>query len=249
MKTWVTKFDEELLAKSKVYLAAAEAHPESCALLEKFGFTAEERARGHRLIENTERSFAWEREGRAWNFLGLTRERREQEARDWYKDTRERFVAECLRRAEEDSGWVGYGPATQWPLGRKLTTGTVILVKNSAKAFSVKALLDHRAEMRKNLALAASERPADAPPPKDTALVELAGWYERWKLLAQRVFRQRGDLMAPPRLRSRVAQAKYGEKAAGSLPVISSNAGPANNDVADDADLSEDAARGAMAEA
>lgn len=93
----------------------------------------------------------------------------------------------------------------------------------------MRALLDHRAERRKNLRRAAEEKPADAPPPKDTALVELAGWYERWRLLAQRVFRQRPDLMAPyglkpgrapQRLRSRVAQIQYGEGAAGKLPAI-----------------------------
>ena len=67
------------------------------------------------------------------------------------------------------------------------------------------------------------ERPEGAPPPKDTTLVELRGWYERWHLLAQRVFRGREDLLAPfgltsgkapPRLRGKAAQIKYGERAA-----------------------------------
>jgi hypothetical protein len=247
MKTWVTQYDEELLQKSKVFLAAADANPESRAVLTKFGFSDEERERGRQLIADTERSFTWEREGRAWNFLATTPERRIEEARHWYKDTRERYVAECFRRAEEDSGWVGFGSATAWPVSRKLTAGPVIFASNTAKIFSLKKLFEHREELRRNLALAQTDKPKDAPPPKDTALVVLAGWYERWRLLAQRVFRQRPDLMAPygltpgkapPRLRSRVAQLKYGEKAAGSLPVINNpGAAPAENEDADEPDV------------
>ena len=245
MKTWITKFDEELLEKSKVFLAAADANEGSRALLTKFGFTDEERERGRQLVADTERSFLWEREGRAWNFLTPTAERRLKEARHWYKDSRERYVAECFRRAEEDSGWVGFGPARSWPVSRKLTTGAVIFARNAVKVFSVGKLLEHRAELKRNLALAQSEKPAGAPPPKDTALVVLSGWFERWRLLAQRVFRQRPDLMspygltpgkAPPRLRSRVAQLKYGEKAAGSLPVISNPGAPPADDGDDEAE-------------
>ena len=88
-----------------------------------------------------------------------------------------------------------------------------------------RAYVTHAASLRRNVERGQGPKPADAPPPKDTALVELAGWYERWRLLAHRVFRERGDLMAPygltpgkapPRLRGKEA-VKYGEKAAGSL--------------------------------
>lgn len=251
MKTWITKYDEELLEKSKVFLKASYERPESCAMLDKYGYSAEERERGSRLIANTERSFQWLREGRAWNFIGLTETRRLQEAHDWYKDTRNRYVADCFRDAEEESGWVGYRPASQWPFLRKLTVGSAVFVRHAVRAFSFGALLQHRRELQQNLSLAAQERPQDAPPPKDTALVELAGWYERWRLLAQRVFRQRPDLMtpyglkpgkAPPRLRSKVAQLRYGEGAAGKLPIINGTgllSGQAEVDEGDEAAAAE----------
>jgi hypothetical protein len=92
-------------------------------------------------------------------------------------------------------------------------------------ALSVRAWLAQRADLARNVQRARGPKPSSAPPPKDTALVELAGWYERWRLLAHRVFRERPDLLepfglkpgkAPPRLRTAGAE-KYGEKAAGSL--------------------------------
>ncbi len=228
MKVQITRYDQELLDRSRALLAAADANPESRAILERFDFTDEQRERGRTLITSTERSFEWERAGKAWSFIGLTPERRLEEARHWYRDTRQRYVAECLRRAEEDSGWVGFGSATRWPLSRKLTLGPMIFARHAIQVFSLAALRSHRDELRRNLALANQERPADAPPPKDTALVELASWYERWRLLVQRVFRTRPDLMAPygltpgkapPRLRGEVAERRFGERAAGSLAV------------------------------
>lgn len=104
MKTWVTKFDEELLERSRVFLAAAEAHPNSHVLLEKYGFGPEEQERGRRLVAATEKSFQWAREGRSWNFLGLTRERRAQDARDWYADTRWPNACDGPRRTRVGSG-------------------------------------------------------------------------------------------------------------------------------------------------
>jgi hypothetical protein len=92
-------------------------------------------------------------------------------------------------------------------------------------ALSARAWLAQRRELARDVRRARGEKPEAAPPPKDTALVELAGWYERWRLLAHRVFRERPDLLepfglkpgkAPPRLRGAEA-AKYGEKAAGSV--------------------------------
>ena len=219
----ITRFDEELLEKARLFLRAADENPESRAFLEKFGFSAQERARGHTLVENTRLAFEWEREGKAWNFLSPTPERRLEEARYWYADTRRRYLRDCLRAAEDESGWTGYKPPAQWSLARKATVGLAIALRHAVRAASPRAWLGHRAALRRNLERALGERPADAPPPKDSTLVELSGWYEHWRLLAQRVFRERGDLMspyglvpgkAPPRLRSRSAQLKFGEKAA-----------------------------------
>lgn len=226
MSAVITKFDEELVERSRLFLAAAEAHPESSSILERFGFSKAEVERGNQLVREALRSFEWERAGKAYNFLSPTPERRVAEALGWYKDTRRRYVRRCLRKAEEAAGWVGEGTASRWPLSRKLTVGTAVALRTALAAASPVALLDHRAELRRNIAAARAQKPKDAPPPKDTVLVELAGWYERWRLLAQRVFRERPDLMAPfglvpgkapPRLRSRSARLKYGEKAAGSL--------------------------------
>jgi hypothetical protein len=221
----ITHYDLELLEKAKLFLDAAGAQPESRAFLERYGFNDRELERGRQLVSNTERSFEWEREGKAWNFLSPTAARRTEEARYWYADTRRRYLRACLRAAEEESGWVGYKPSAQWSVTRKLTEGVLIALRQALRAASPAAYLAHRAELRRNLVRALGERPADAPPPKDSSLVELSGWYEHWRLLAQRVFRGRPDLMtpyglvpgkAPPRLRSRSARAKYGEGAAGS---------------------------------
>lgn len=224
--TQITQYDRQLLAEARRFLTAAEQHAESRGVLERFGFHAEERDRGARLIDNAERAIEWEMAGKAWNFLSPTPERRMAEARDWYADTRRRHSRACLRRAEEAAGWVGQGASSHWPRSRKLTLGTALALWHGSRAASPAAWLAHRAELRTNLRRARGERPDGAPPPKDSALVELAGWYERWRLLAQRVFRARPDLMAPygltpgkapPRLRSRSARLKYGEQAAGSL--------------------------------
>jgi hypothetical protein len=220
----INHFEDELLEKARLFLKAAEENSGSRAYLEDFGFAPAERDRGHTLVRNVERSFEWERRGIAWNFLSPTVERRLLEARHWYKDRRRRHVRACLRAAEEESGWVGYGPHSSWNFSRKATQGLAIALRHALRAASPAALLRHRAELRRNLASARGEKPADAPPPKDSALVELAGWYEHWRLLAQRIFRERPELMAPyglvpgkapPRLRSHSARLKFGEKAAG----------------------------------
>ncbi len=206
MKTWITRFDEELLENSRRFLGAADANPQSRApRSSSSSFTEAERERGRTLIRATERSFEWERAGTAWNFLSPTPERRRAEAIHWFKDGRRRYLRDCVRAAES-------------------AHGVRAIVEQVAKALSPFAYLEERAQFKRNLARAAGEKPADAPPPKDTALVELAGWYEHWRLLAQRVFRQRPDLMAPyglkpgkapPRLRGKEAKLKYGERAAG----------------------------------
>ncbi len=223
----MNRFEIELLEKAGTFLKAAAENPESRAFLEKYGFKDAEQERGRELVRNTERSFEWERSGKAWNFLSPTVERRLDEARHWYKDHRRRYMRACFRAAEEESGWVGYGPAASWSVARKATVGTAIAFGHALRVFSPSALLEERAELRRNLERAHGEKPADAPPPKDSTLVELSGWYEHWRLLAQRIFRERPDLMAPygltpgkapPRLRSRSARLKYGEGAAGTAP-------------------------------
>ena len=223
MNAKITQYDEELVAKSRVFLDGAEKDPESTALLDRYGFSAEERARGRVLIVNAEASFAWERAGKAWNFLSPTPARREKEARDWYADAVRRYVQSCLRDAEAAAGWTGQGDAAGWSVGRKLTLGTLRALPHVLRAASPEAQKRLRDELRVNLERAKGERPEGAPPPKDTTLVELRGWYERWHLLAHRVFRGRDDLLAPlglhsgkapPRLRGKSAQLKYGEGAA-----------------------------------
>jgi hypothetical protein len=220
----VNRFEEELLTRARVFLKAAGENADSRAFLEEYGFKPEEQQRGRELVDNVERSFEWERSGKAWNFLSPTVARRMEEARHWYKDHRRRHMRACLREAEEESGWVGYRPAASWSVGRKATLGLAIALRHALRAASPWAYLAHRAELRRDLQLARGEKPAGAPPPKDSALVELAGWYEHWRLLTQRIFRERPELMAPfgltpgkapPRLRSRSARLKYGEGAAG----------------------------------
>ena len=225
MSAKITKYDEQLVREARVFLRAAHENPESTALLERFGFDAKERGRGQQLSDDAARAFEWERAGKAWNFLAPTPARRAAEARDWYQDTRRRYVRACLRRAEERAGWVGQDPASRLPLGKKLTHGTVVALAHALSAASPAAWLEHRIGLGRDLEAARGERPEGAPPPKDSALVELAGWFERWRLVATRVFRERPDLLGPfgltagkppPRLRSRSALQKYGEKAASS---------------------------------
>jgi hypothetical protein len=231
-KAVITEFDVELVDKSKLFLDAAEANPGSRALLQQFGYSKDEHERGVRLVREAGRSFEWERAGTAWNFLSRTPEKRVLEARAWYKDARLRFMRGCLRRAEAAAGW-SQGAASQWPLWKKLTIGTAKGLGEAVRVASPSVLLEHRTELRMDVARAKGSKPEGAPPPKDTALVELGGWYERWRLLAQRVFRERADLMAPygltpgkapPRLRGKEA-VKYGEKAAPRLPILSSAGG------------------------
>jgi hypothetical protein len=225
VKATITKYDLELVDLARTFLAAAEANPASRAMLEKYGFSTEEQVRGAHLVCEAERSFAWVRAGKAYDFLSPTPEKRVAEAHGWYADTRRRYMRDCIRKAEEAAGWVGRGSRSRWPLWRKLTQGTLVAFTHAKEVTSLRAWVGHRRELRRNLKRAKGPRPKDAPPPKDTALVELAGWYERWRLLAHRVFRQRPDLLAPyglkpgkapPRLRGKEA-AKYGEKAAGTL--------------------------------
>jgi hypothetical protein len=223
MSANITRYDRELVEQALRFLRAADENPESAALLARFGFDARERARGLELARDAERAFEWESADLAWNFLSSTPAARAKEARGWYEDARRRWVRSCFRRAEEKAGWVGSEPASAWPLSLKLTLGTLVAARHALRAASPRVWLEQRARLSRDLERARGERPTDAPPPKDSVLVELSGWYERWRLLAQRVFRERQDLLEPfglvagnppPRLRSRSALLKYGEKAA-----------------------------------
>jgi hypothetical protein len=223
MSAKITKYDEELVRQAQRFLRAAHENPETTAILERFGFDAKERERGRELTDNAARAFEWERAGKAYNFLAPTPERRAAEARDWYKENRRRHVRWCLKQAEERAGWTGEQPASRWSLGKKLTLGTVVAMANALSALSPAAWLEHRTTLARDLEAARGERPQGAPPPKDSSLVELSGWFERWRLQTTRVFRERPDLLAPfgltagkppPRLRSRSAVQKFGEKAA-----------------------------------
>jgi len=238
MKANITQFDEELVEKSRRFLDAADANPASLELLEKYGFVAAERERGRALVRDAARSFEWERTGNAWNFLSPTAERRIAEAQSWYRDRRRRHLRSCVAQAEREAGWTGDRPATRWPLRRKLAVAGVAAVRAAARALSPTVWRAHRAQLARDLARASGPRPADAPPPKDTVLVELSGWYERWHLLAQRLFRGRADLLAPfglvpgkapPRLRGREARLKYGERAGTSLPLVRDDGSPAQS--------------------
>jgi hypothetical protein len=197
----------ELVALSRRFVAAAEEHAESRAMLERYGYTRLERARGVTLIDQAERAFAWEQQGLSWNFLSATAAERRREAGGWFVTARRRHVQRALRAAEGG--------------------GVVGVARSIARALSPTALAQDLDQLRRDLRRASCDRPADAPPPRDAVLVELQGWYERWRLLAQRLFRGRPDLLspyglvpgkAPPRLRGKLAREQYGEGAAGKLP-------------------------------
>jgi hypothetical protein len=223
MKAHITKYDEELVESSRRYLEALDANPESRKLLERYGLTEDAVSRGRLLVSDAQKSFEWEREGKAYNFLSPTPEGRMNEARYWYADAVRRWRQSCFREAEQAAGWTGTGPASGWPIWRKLAQGTLQAIPHAARAASIEAHRRLRAELQENLELARRDRPEGAPPPKDTTLVELRGWYERWHLLAHRVFRGRDDLLAPfglvsgkapPRLRGQAAHEKLGDSAA-----------------------------------
>lgn len=252
MKAKITQYDEELVVNARRFLEAAEKNPDSRAVLERFGYSKEEHDRGHVLVRDAVRAFEWERDGKAWNFLSPTPERRAQEARAWHAEALRRHAQSCFRAAEQAAGWTGDGPSRSWSLRRKLTLGTLLALREAAGAASPAFFIEAREELKRNLEAARGERPEGAPPPKDTVLVELRGWYERWHLLAHRVFRGRNDLLAPfglvsgkapPRLRGKAAKIKYGESAASAMP------GAVQSSVDEDDDDEADAAEGAACEA
>lgn len=203
----INKYEEELLSACRKFLAGADSELVSLRILEEHGFGHEQRERGRVLIQQAEKAYAAEREGRAWNFLTPTSWQRRKEAIDWFVDGRWRrfrrnFVA--AERALAAGNLAGLAGAF-WP------------------SLSPLELVKDEVTLLRDLWRAGGERPADAPPPKDTVLVELQGWYEHWRLLAQRVFRGRDDLLgpfglisgkAPPRLRGKLAQIRFGEGAA-----------------------------------
>ncbi len=218
--TFVTRFDRELLEQVRVFVAGMDDDVIIRTTLEKFGLGEDDRTRGRYLVSETKKALEWEDAGTAWNFLSVDKEGRLREARHWYKDARRRYVRSCVRSAEEEAGWGGCGPALQWNPLKKLTVGFWIAIGHFLHIFSPKVFFGHRVEFRRKLRLAAGEKPEGAPLPKDTALVELSSWYERWRLIAQRVFRQAPHMLlkvglkpgkAPPRLRTAEGRSQYGE--------------------------------------
>jgi hypothetical protein len=208
-----TPYERALVDRAELFVRTLDANAESRAIFERFGLKGDDRERGRRLVEQARMALAWTDGGVAWEFLEPTPERRAREAHAWYRDRRRRHLRACLRRAE-----AALGPSLG-PLER---------VRELAGALAAAAspLVRWRDldRLRADLARAVRGRPADAPPPKDSVLVELSGWYERWRLLAHRTLRQRPDLLAlyglvpgtpPPRLRGREGELRYGEKAAG----------------------------------
>jgi hypothetical protein len=203
----INRYEEELLTACRKFLAGADGEPVSTRILLEHGFSDEARERGRTLIAQAERAFAAEREGRAWNFLTPTPWQRRKEAVDWFVDARWRRFRRNFVAAE-----------------RALSSGNVLRLMGAFwPSLSPLVLLQDEVALVRDLWRAGGERPADAPAPKDTVLVELQGWYEHWRLLAQRVFRGRPDLLspfglttgkAPPRLRGKLAQIRYGEGAA-----------------------------------
>jgi hypothetical protein len=196
----INRFEEELLTAARKFLSGAETQPSSTKLLDEHGFSEEARQRGRVLIAQAEQAFQAERDGTAWNFITKTPEERRREALSWFVDTRWRRFRQGFVAVERGAVLTG------------LRT-----------AFSPLGLLEDQWTLLRDLKRAGGERPAGAPPPKDTVLVELQGWWEHWRLLAQRIFRGRNDLLAPfgltsgkapPRLRGKLAQIRFGEGAA-----------------------------------
>ena len=225
-------FERTLVEHAGRFLGAADAGPEAREMLGRYGYTLEEHERGLMLVAGAKCALQAEDDGTAWNFLEPTPERRLAEARAWYRDRGFRYVRDCFRHAEDATGFFLGSARYDWPLSRKLTLGLVDALRHAAMAASPAVHLGHRAQLKVDLKQSLA-RPADAAPPKDTVLVELSGWYERWRLLVQRTFRGRPDVLAhfglasgiaPPRLRGKGAL-RYGEGAGGKLRVINGSEG------------------------
>jgi hypothetical protein len=177
MKSPVTQYDLALVAKARTFVQRMTEHEPSFRAMAVRGFDARALERGRTLLSDAERAFTWEGEGRAWNYISQDPERRVREAQYWYADARRRWKQRCFRDAEAA---LAKGGVSSWGAAAKCL----------AQAFSPIAGRALRAEFQQELARARGEKPADAPPPKDTVIVELAGWYERWALAARHMFRQ-----------------------------------------------------------
>ncbi len=183
MTVRITPFDEELVTRARTFLSGLGQSAEIASLLGGQGLDEAARAKGEWLVRETERAFEWERQGKAWNYLSPTPERRAAEARYWHKDALCRHRQGCFRAVEKEL--------------RAGTPGSALrAAKHALRAFSPLFYVEKRRELRRELARTRGDKPADAPLPKDTALVELAGWYERWSLLAIQLLRERTELAA-----------------------------------------------------
>jgi hypothetical protein len=194
MRSPVTQYDEELLSNARKLVDALERDKTLSSALGDYDLDAKALERGRFLVDETARALAWEREGRAYNYLSATPEGRVKEARYWNKDARRRHRQRCLRAAEASGSLWSF-------LGHVLD------------AFSVRVSRRLSRELRREIQRAKEGRPADAPLPKDTALVELSGWYGRWSLAALQSMRDKPEALAllglvpgkapPRRLRNR----------------------------------------------
>ena len=221
MKSPVTKFDEALLADARRFLDAIEARRDTYEALRLFGFDEAALARGRAVVRETERAFECEKAGKAWNYISPTRESRVREAAYWYKDARRRYQQGCFRAAET-------ALVSQAGI-RRLAAA----LGHAMRALSPRAFFAQRRQFKRDLVSARGEKPSDAPLPKDTILVELSGWYDRWSLAARQALRDTPESLlsmgikpgrAPRRLRNKndhfgrssvMRRADFGQKAGG----------------------------------
>jgi hypothetical protein len=200
MKSPVTRYDEELLANAQKLVVGLEENGALTQALGAYDLDAKAIERGRFLVDETHRSFEWEREGKAYNYLSATPEGRMKEARYWNKDARRRHRQACFRDAES-------------VVGERGIAGILSALGHLARALSPALSRTLRRELATELERAREGKPSDAPLPKDTALVQLSGWYERWSLAALTVLREQPEELsrvgiaagkaAPRRLRNK----------------------------------------------
>jgi hypothetical protein len=183
MKSPVTRYDEELLANAQRLVVGLEENGALAKALGAYDLDAKALDRGRFLVDETRRSFEWEREGKAYNYLSATPEGRMKEARYWNKDAHRRHRQACFRDAEA-------------VIGKRGIAGIFSAWSHLARALSPALSRALRRELLAEVERAREGKPSDAPLPKDTALVQLSGWYERWSLAALTVLREKPDELA-----------------------------------------------------
>jgi hypothetical protein len=180
MRSPVTQYDEELVGKARRFVQALDGHPEIVTALSSYNLDAAALERGRFLVAECERAFEWERAGKAWNYLEPTPDRRVAEAHYWYRDARRRYKQACFRAAEAE-------------LARRGAAGLYAALTEALAAYSPGMKRAQEREYLEEIIKARGERPFNAPMPKDTAVVQLCGWYERWSLAAIETFRHQPE--------------------------------------------------------